>query len=149
MLPPPLMFGVAFGISALLQHFVPLSFVAGVKGVYLAGAIFMTAGVCMGLYLAVTFLLRRTTLNPFAEPSAFVAQGPYRLSRNPMYLSLIITYLGAALDDRVRPDLVQVAEGRRLILGRRICGVRSRPPRIGAAVHATASRRPAGARTSK
>ena len=34
----------------------------------------------------------------------------------------------------MRPDLVLVAEGRRLVLGRRVVDVRKRPFRIGAAV---------------
>jgi len=97
MLPPPLMFGVAFGIGALFQHFVPVPFVAGVASTYFAGIIILAAGVCLGLYLAATFLMRRTTLNPFAEPSVFVARGAYRFCRNPMYLSLITAYLGATL----------------------------------------------------
>ena len=41
--------------------------------------------------------MRRTTLNPFASPSVLVSRGLYRFSRNPMYLCLIIAYLGAAL----------------------------------------------------
>ena len=46
----------------------------------------------------------------------------------------------AAPDDTVGPDLVLVAEGRRLVLGRRGHDVRSRPLRIGvAAVHASTS----------
>ncbi len=95
MMPPPLMFGVAFGIGAIVQRIVPVSF--GVGGATLAGAVVLAAGVCLGLSLAATFLMRRTTLNPFADPSVLVARGPYRFSRNPMYLSLIIAYLGAAL----------------------------------------------------
>ena len=50
----------------------------------------------------------------------------------------------AAPDDTVRPGLDLLAVGRHLVIGRRVRDVRSRPLRIGvAAVHATASRRPA------
>src|SRR6202044_2902422 len=49
----------------------------------------------------------------------------------------------AARDDAHRPDLVLVAESRRLVFRCRVPDVRSRPLRIGdAAVHATASRPP-------
>ena len=95
MLPPPLMFAVAFGIGAIIQGIVPLSFDA--ESVTLTGAVVLAVGIGLGLSLAATFLIRRTTLNPFADPSVLVARGPYRVSRNPMYLSLIIAYLGAAL----------------------------------------------------
>ncbi len=97
MVPPPLMFAFAFGVGAAIQRFVPLPPAAVAGSAFWAGAVILAAGVCLGLSLAARFLMRRTTLNPFADPSVFVARGSYRLSRNPMYLSLIIAYLGGAL----------------------------------------------------
>lgn len=97
MLPPPLMFGAAFAVGALVQHYAPLPDHPLGRTFFVLGAVILAAGVCLGATMAVTFLVRRTTLNPFANPSAFVAEGPYRLSRNPMYLSLVTAYLGGAL----------------------------------------------------
>ncbi len=97
MLPPPLMFAIAFGIGVLIQRAVPVPSAPLTHGIFLAGAVLLACGICLGAFLAVTFLSRRTTLNPFAAPSTFVAMGPYRISRNPMYLSLILAYLGATL----------------------------------------------------
>jgi protein-S-isoprenylcysteine O-methyltransferase Ste14 len=39
---------------------------------------------------------RGTTLNPFGEPTALVTDGPYRFTRNPLYLSLALLLVGAA-----------------------------------------------------
>ncbi len=97
MLPPPLLFGVSFGIGALLHHFVPLPQASLPDGIQIAGLVILACGILLGVSLALTFLIRHTTLNPFADPSIFVAKGPYRLSRNPMYVSLIITYAGGTL----------------------------------------------------
>jgi protein-S-isoprenylcysteine O-methyltransferase Ste14 len=47
--------------------------------------------------LAITFLIRRTTLNPFAAPPTFLARGLYRFSRNPMYLGVVLVYLAGTL----------------------------------------------------
>lgn len=94
--PPPLLFAAAFGVGALLHHLVPLPAVASAYVAW-AGAAVLVAGACLGLSLAARFLIQRTTLKPFADPAVLVASGAYRFSRNPMYLSLIVAYLGAAL----------------------------------------------------
>jgi len=43
------------------------------------------------------FWRARTSLIPNRPASAFVASGPYRFTRNPMYLSMTALYLGVAL----------------------------------------------------
>lgn len=42
------------------------------------------------------FVLARTTLIPHGQASRLITAGPYRFTRNPMYLSLTLGYLGAA-----------------------------------------------------
>jgi len=43
------------------------------------------------------FVLRRTTLHPTGEPAHLVVNGAHGWSRNPMYLSLAVVYVGLAL----------------------------------------------------
>jgi protein-S-isoprenylcysteine O-methyltransferase Ste14 len=54
-----------------------------------------------GLALAVTALLhfhaRRTTHDPFGTPTSLVTTGPYRRSRNPMYVGLLVASAGAGV----------------------------------------------------
>jgi protein-S-isoprenylcysteine O-methyltransferase Ste14 len=95
--PPPLLFAAAFAAGALFQHFVPFPRAAMPSDIFLGGAAIMVAGLGFGLSLAAGFLTRRTTLKPFADPAVLVARGAYRFSRNPMYLSLIVSYLGGTL----------------------------------------------------
>ncbi|MGH8488876.1 MAG: methyltransferase family protein [Gammaproteobacteria bacterium] len=38
----------------------------------------------------------RTPVNPYAPTTALVTGGPFRFSRNPLYLALTVIYLGAA-----------------------------------------------------
>ena len=97
MAPPPLFFGVAFGIATLIQAYWPVALSPVPDVLRIIGTFTIVAGAVFALSLVGTFLIRRTTLNPFAEPSVFIAAGPYRLSRNPMYLSVILVYLGGAL----------------------------------------------------
>ncbi len=51
----------------------------------------------MVLYAAGLFRKNRTAIKPFKESSALVTQGPYRFTRNPMYLSMLISLTGAAV----------------------------------------------------
>jgi protein-S-isoprenylcysteine O-methyltransferase Ste14 len=58
-------------------------------------------GVMIGLFLAgwglVVFFRARTAIVPIHPASRLVASGPYRFSRNPMYVGLSALYLGLAL----------------------------------------------------
>ncbi len=96
-LPPPMMFGIAFALGAALQHLLPMAGLPFAAAAFDVGAALLAIGVCCGAGLAISFLARRTTLNPFGDPSHLVVRGPYRLSRNPMYLTLVIAYLGGTL----------------------------------------------------
>jgi protein-S-isoprenylcysteine O-methyltransferase Ste14 len=42
-------------------------------------------------------VLRRTTLHPTGQPARLVVSGAHARSRNPMYLSLAVVYVGLAL----------------------------------------------------
>jgi len=57
----------------------------------LAAAALLLALCCFAL-----FALRRTTILPDGRPSALVLRGPYRFTRNPMYVSLVLSYVGLA-----------------------------------------------------
>jgi protein-S-isoprenylcysteine O-methyltransferase Ste14 len=96
LLPPPLYFGAAFAVSILLQWLVPLGF-GDFPGRFAIGVGLLAIGVIGGPLLGANFITRRTTLNPFGSPSSLVTGGPYRLSRNPMYVDLTIAYLGGIL----------------------------------------------------
>lgn len=63
----------------------------------------VVAGLLVGVGLALelwaigAFRRRRTAVQPWKPSTALVAEGPYRFSRNPIYLGFAVTYLGLAL----------------------------------------------------
>jgi protein-S-isoprenylcysteine O-methyltransferase Ste14 len=58
------------------------------------GASLMVLCVLMVFWSAGVFRRRNTTLNPTGEPSALATEGLYRVSRNPMYLGMLLGLLG-------------------------------------------------------
>lgn len=96
-LPPPLLFAAAFGLGALLQRVVPLPALPPDRRVHAAGIAIVAIGIALALSLLGAFLRRGTTLNPFGAPTRLITGGAYRISRNPMYLSLVLVYLGATV----------------------------------------------------
>jgi protein-S-isoprenylcysteine O-methyltransferase Ste14 len=61
------------------------------------GALPLAAGIGVVLWVARMFRRRDTTIRPFEESSSLVVEGPFRISRNPVYLSLVLALLGVGL----------------------------------------------------
>lgn len=81
--------GLAWGIA---QVSAPL-------GDRLAWAGWALVALALGLFVRAVLAFRRagTTIVPHEKPSALVATGPYRYSRNPIYLADLMILAGAAL----------------------------------------------------
>lgn len=91
--PPPLMFVLVFLAAIGLQHVVPLP---TSNAPHRLGFVLVVAGVAIALSCVFLFLRTRTTIVPHRTASTLVSVGPYRLTRNPMYVSLTLAYLGVA-----------------------------------------------------
>ena len=57
----------------------------------------IVAGVVMMVAGARRFKTADTAINPFDRPSTLVTGGVFRVSRNPMYLAMVVILIGAAL----------------------------------------------------
>jgi protein-S-isoprenylcysteine O-methyltransferase Ste14 len=94
---PPLLFLTCLVVGGLLDRCWPLAFVLPSFGSRIASALllFGSATVLMGSALVV---MQRagTTHQPGGTPSALVSSGPFRLTRNPLYLSLLLMLAGFA-----------------------------------------------------
>jgi protein-S-isoprenylcysteine O-methyltransferase Ste14 len=97
--PPPLIFVGGFVVAWLLER--QLSFeidAAGASAVQEAlGAAVAIAGLLLAAAGIVTFLRARTAIIPNRSARQLVVTGPYRFTRNPMYLGLTGVYLGLSV----------------------------------------------------
>lgn len=97
--PAPLYFTACFGIGAGLQHLLGLPLPpAGWSGaLQVVGTVLANASLLLVLAGLVLFARERTTVLPGKNASRLVTSGPFRISRNPMYLSLVLAHAGLAL----------------------------------------------------
>lgn len=58
------------------------------------GRLTIGAGIALALWAAMAFRRARTTIVPHARPSALVDTGPFRFSRNPIYVADLLILAG-------------------------------------------------------
>ena len=61
------------------------------------GGLLVTIGLAINVSAWIAFHRARTPVLPTRPTTAIVIRGPYRFTRNPLYLSLAIIHAGAAL----------------------------------------------------
>lgn len=95
-MPVPWVFVLAFLLGLGLQFLLPLtSGSTTLSGLaWLAGLVLIAAGGLIAGWGLVIFHRLRTTTTPGETPNHLVTSGPYRFTRNPMYLGLALAYLG-------------------------------------------------------
>ena len=96
LLPPPLMF-LGYLVSALiLQWIVSFPTPWGLPLRILGGLLVIAAVPLVGL-AASEMMKAHTTPDPHQPTTALVTRGPYRFTRNPIYLGFFLVYLGVTL----------------------------------------------------
>jgi protein-S-isoprenylcysteine O-methyltransferase Ste14 len=98
-LPPPFLYAAALGIGALVERRwpVPIASAELAPSLAILGNALMIAGVGFALWGLVTVILAGTTPLPLLESRALVESGPFRVSRNPMYVGLGAASAGVAI----------------------------------------------------
>jgi protein-S-isoprenylcysteine O-methyltransferase Ste14 len=95
-IPPPFIFAVAlvigFSADALLPSASPPEAVR-----WPVGGALLSVGLALSLAFFAAFRRAGTPIDLRKPTSAIVTTGPYRLSRNPGYLSLVLIYVGVAI----------------------------------------------------
>jgi len=93
---PPVIFAGFFIAGLAIDWLVPAS-LGGAAVRRIAGGAAFASGLLIAAPAIAAFLRARTHLDVRKPATALVTTGPYRFSRNPMYLAASLLYAGAAL----------------------------------------------------
>jgi protein-S-isoprenylcysteine O-methyltransferase Ste14 len=93
---PPVYFLIALLLMAGLHALAPGYRWVAEPWRYL-GFVPVAAGFAVAFNAAGLFRKHKTAIRPFKESSALVTEGPYRFTRNPMYLSMVAVLVGTAV----------------------------------------------------
>jgi protein-S-isoprenylcysteine O-methyltransferase Ste14 len=94
--PPPLIFIGFYATGYVLERVAPIPLVVPVTLTYL-GWVIVVASIVVMLFGFLEFRHAHTTILPNHGSSAFISHGIFSLTRNPLYLSLAMLYVGFAL----------------------------------------------------
>jgi protein-S-isoprenylcysteine O-methyltransferase Ste14 len=92
--PPPLIFGIGIVVGFPLNALIPLPFAA--DSWRWMSVVLMGVGVALGLWTVWVMYRRNTSPLPERPTTALVIEGPFRFSRNPIYLGFTLITLGVA-----------------------------------------------------
>jgi len=96
---PPLVYLVGVIIGLLATALMPTKIAA--NGVaWLIGGVVILCGVVMAGSALLRFKSVGTTVRPDRAATSLMIEGPYKMTRNPMYLGLAIVYLGITIADQ-------------------------------------------------
>jgi protein-S-isoprenylcysteine O-methyltransferase Ste14 len=92
MIPPPLIYIIGFLFAYILNRFYQIPMLGPPLSIVLA-LLAVTPSAVLGLWGLLEFWRAKTNLFPHKPSSSLVIVGPYRVTRNPMYVSLALLYV--------------------------------------------------------
>lgn len=94
--PPPLIIGIPFAVGMVLQWLFPLRFPPRWIGLSL-GVLCGLPAVVLLFTARIAFRRARTSMIPTYPSRAMLVDGPFRFTRNPLYVGLVLLYAGISL----------------------------------------------------
>ena len=93
---PPLLYAAAFGIVLVLRWLWPLPLAPYPAALWL-GIGLVVFGAAIAVWGRRTMEAAGTNVNPSLPTTVIVTTGPFRLSRNPLYVALTLFFFGLSL----------------------------------------------------
>ncbi len=108
---PPAYLLIALVVASALGVFLPVMMLIPLPW-NLLGVLPLALGIIINIYADQIFHQADTPVCPFEVSSTLIINGPYRLTRNPMYLGFMLALFGVAVLLRsVTPYLMVIAFG--------------------------------------
>ncbi|HEY3725586.1 MAG TPA: isoprenylcysteine carboxylmethyltransferase family protein [Solirubrobacteraceae bacterium] len=106
--PPPLIYLGALGIGLGLDTVIGSGSLPSRVAIPAGSALLIAGSGLLGSF-ARAFLGAETPIDPYTPSTAMVTNGPFRLTRNPAYLGMALTYAGIAIVSNAPWALVPLA----------------------------------------
>jgi protein-S-isoprenylcysteine O-methyltransferase Ste14 len=106
--PPPLIYAATLGAGMLLQRLRPAAFLPAAVARPL-GWVLIPTSLALGVSAVRTLFQAGTSPNPDVPTTTIVSHGPYRFSRNPIYLAFTLLTLGIAAARNTRWPVLLLA----------------------------------------
>jgi protein-S-isoprenylcysteine O-methyltransferase Ste14 len=98
--PPPLIYMAALLLALGIHLLAPWALPVPVWARWLGAGLVLLA-VIVAITARMTFARQGTNVNPYKPALALVTAGPFRFTRNPMYVSMTTLYVGLLLWTRI------------------------------------------------
>lgn len=93
---PPTYFYLGIALILLMHFIFPIKKII-IYPYTLLGLLIILIGIILNIQAWFLFVKDKTTQNPYKIPNKFVTKEVYRISRNPMYLGMLIVLIGASV----------------------------------------------------
>ncbi len=97
--PPPVLYGGTFTLGLVLHRLMPIHLLPRRSGSLriVLGMLLIAGGLLQALWAAFTMIKEGNNPEPSHPVVSLVREGPFRFSRNPIYVALTACYLGVSL----------------------------------------------------
>jgi protein-S-isoprenylcysteine O-methyltransferase Ste14 len=93
---PPTYFFILLMLSVILHFVFPIMKIIPSPYNYL-GILLVLFGIIINIWADRIFKTEKTTVKPDESPDVFILSGPFKFTRNPMYLGMLSILLGVAV----------------------------------------------------
>ena len=94
-LPPAYFYSILF-FSIILHFIFPISLIIKTPFSYF-GIILVILGIALNIWTDKLFKNKKTTVKPYEKPSQLITNGPFKISRHPMYLGMLLILIGITI----------------------------------------------------
>ena len=96
-IPPPVIVGVLLALGLVLDHVLHTSFGEQTRLLPYIGYGICAFGLALVLWCAYLYRQAKTSILPHTKDSNMIKTGPFGWSRNPIYLSMLMVFIGIIL----------------------------------------------------